>query len=82
MCQQSDIVFQQLLKTARTGCLTQKDVDLPNSKVSKKLPTSNNLSLVVVVQTNAKRHLINQHQIYKMARKKSQDIYIFPASYT
>ena len=61
MRQQGDIVFQQLLKKARTGYLTQKDVDLLNSKVAKELPTSNDLSSVVVVQTNAKRHLINRY---------------------
>ena len=59
MRQQSDIVFQQLLKRARTGRLTQEDVDLLNNKVSEELTTSNDLSSVVVVQTNAKRHLIN-----------------------
>ena len=82
MRQQGDIVFQQLLKRARTGRLTQEDVDLLNSKVAEELPTSNDLSSVVVVQTNAKRHLINRHQIYVMAREKSQDVYIFPASHT
>lgn len=46
---QDDIVFQQLLKRVRTGYLTQKDVDLLNNKVSKKLSTSNNLSLVIIV---------------------------------
>ena len=82
MRQQGDIIFQQLLKRARTSRLTQEDVDLLNSKVSEELTTSNNLSSVIVVQTNAKRQLINQHQIYKMACKKSQDIYIFLTSHT
>ena len=82
MRQQSDIVFQQLLKRARTGRLTQEDVDLLNSKVVKELPTSNDLSSVVVIQTNAKRHLINRHQIYVIAREKSQNVYIFLASHT
>ncbi len=49
MRKQVDIVFQQLLKKARTGGLTQEDVHLLNSKIAKELPTSNDLSLVVVV---------------------------------
>ena len=59
MRQQGDIIFQKLLKKARTGCLTQKDVDLLNSNVVKELLTSNNLFSVVIVQTNVKKHLIN-----------------------
>lgn len=71
MCQQDNIVFQQLLKIARTGHLTQNDVDFLNSKVSEELLIGNKLFSVVIIQTNTKRHLINQHQIYKMAREKS-----------
>lgn len=57
---QDGIVFQQLLKKIHTNYLTQKDVDLLNNKVFKELSTSNNLFLVVVVvQINAKKHLIN-----------------------
>ncbi len=82
MRQQGDIVFQQLLKRARTSGLTQEDVNLLNSKIAEELPTSNDLSSVVVVQSNAKRYLINRHQIYKFAKEKSQDVYIFPASHT
>lgn len=82
MCHQSNIVFQQLLKRACTCLLTQKNIDLLNSKVFEKLLISNNLSSIVVIQTNAKRHLINRHQIYKMVREKSQDVYIFPISHT
>lgn len=82
MCQQDHIVFQQLLKRAYISHLTQKNVNLLNSKVSKELFISNNLFLVIVIQTNIKRHLINWHQIYKMARKKSQNIYIFPIFHT
>lgn len=81
MRQQNDIVFQPLLKRARTSYLTQKDVNLLNNKISKELPTNNNFFLVVVIQINAKKHLINWHQIYKMARKKSQNVYIFSASH-
>lgn len=49
MRQQDDYVFQQLLKRTRTGRLTQADVDLLNSKIAEELPTSNDLSSVVVV---------------------------------
>ena len=80
--QQGDIISQQLLKRARTACLTQENVNLLNSKVAEELPTNNDLSSVVVVQTNTKRHLINQYQIYVMAREKSQNVYIFPESHT
>lgn len=59
MRQQGDNVFQQLLKRVCTSCLTQEDVDLLNNKVSKELPISNDLSSIVVIQTNAKKHLIN-----------------------
>ena len=52
-----------------------------NSKIAKELSINNNLFLVVVVQFNAKRHLINRYQIYKFVKEKSQDVYIFPASY-
>lgn len=71
MRQQGDIVFQQLLKRVNTGHLTQGDVDLLNSKVTEELPTSNDLFLVVVIQINAKRYLINRHQIYIIARENS-----------
>ena len=70
MRQQGDIIFQQLLKRARTSCLTEKNVDLLNCKVVEELPMSNNLFSVVVIQTNMKRHLINRHQIYVIDRKK------------
>ncbi len=49
MRQQGDIVFQQILKRARTGGLTQEDVNLLNSKIVEELPMSNDLSSVVVV---------------------------------
>lgn len=62
--------------------MTQKDVDLLNSKVAKELPINNDFSSVVIIKTNAKRHLINQYQIYVMARKKFQNVYIFLTSYT
>lgn len=81
MCQQGDIILQQLLKNARTGCLTQKGFDLLNNKIAEKLPISNNLSLVVIIQSNAKKILINCHRILKLAKKKSQDVYIFSASH-
>lgn len=81
MCQQGDIILQQLLKNAHTDCLTQKGFDLLNNKIVEELPISNNLSSVVVIQPNAKRHLINRHQILKLAKKKLQDIYIFSASH-
>ena len=43
---------------------------------------NNDLSLVVVVQSNTKKYLINCHQIYKFAKEKSQNVYIFSASHT
>ncbi len=49
ICQQGDIIFQQLLKRVCTSGLTQEDVNLPNSKIAKELPMSNDLSSVVVV---------------------------------
>ncbi len=70
------------MKRACIGSLTQEDVNLPNSKIAKELLISNNLSSVVVVQSNAEKHLINCHQIYNFAKEKSQDVYIFPVSYT
>ncbi len=82
MRQQGDIVFQQLLQRACTGGLTQEDINLLNSKIAKELPTSNDLFSVIVVKSNPKRHLINRHQIYKFAKEKSQDVYIFPVSHT
>lgn len=34
-----------------TSYLTQKDVDLLNSKVANKLPISNNFSLIIVIKS-------------------------------
>ena len=82
MHQQGDIVFQQLLKRVRTSNLTQKDINLLNSKIAKELPMSDDLSSVVVIQSNAKKHSINCYQIYKFAKEKFQNVYIFPASHT
>ena len=79
--QQGDIVFQQLSKRARPRDLTKKNVNLLNNKIAKKLPTSNDLSLVVIVQFNTKKYLINCYQIYKFAKEKFQDVYIFSASH-
>ncbi len=81
MRQQGDIVFQQFFKRTRIGGWTQKDVNLLNSKIAKELPTINDLFLVVIVQSNTKKQPVNYHQIYKSAKEKSQDVYIFPTSY-
>ena len=53
-----------------------------NSKIAKKLLMNNDLSSVVVIQSNTKKHLINCYQIYKFAKEKPQDVYIFSASHT
>lgn len=52
-----------------------------NNKVAKKLFMSNNLFLVVVIQINTKKYLINWYLIYKIARKKFDNIYIFLLSH-
>lgn len=61
--------------------MTQKNINLFTTKIVKNLPTNNNLFLVVIIQSY-KKNLINRHQIYKLAKKKSQNIYIFLTSYT
>lgn len=76
------MIFQQILKKVCTGFSTPKNIDLLNSKVNRELTKSNNLISAIIVQTNAKKHLINQHQIYKVVRKKFQDVYIFLIFYT
>ena len=43
---------------------------------------SNDLFSVVIIQSNAKKHLINCYQIYKFVIEKSQAIYIFLISHT
>lgn len=62
--------------------MTQKVVDLLINKIVKELPISNNLFIVIVVQFNIKRHLINYYRIYKLAKEESYNVYIFPTSYT
>lgn len=50
--------------------------------IAKEFSRSNDLFLIIVFQSNAKKHLIYCYQIYKLAKKKSQDVYIFSISYT
>ena len=43
---------------------------------------SNDLSSIVIVWFNVKNYQINYYQIYKLVKKKSQDVYIFLTSHT
>ena len=57
-------------------------MSLLNNKIAEQLPMSNDLFSVVVVQSNMKRYLINCYEIYKFAKEKPQDVYIFQAPHT
>ena len=59
MKQKADLAFQELLKQARQGLLNINNVNILNQRVAINLPDSGLLDIVVIVQKNKTRHLVN-----------------------
>ena len=82
MCQQSNLVFAQLLRRVRKRALTQADVSILNKKVVIGLILSDPLNKIVIIQQNKTRYLINRLQIERFSCFVGHDIVIFPAQHS
>jgi len=81
MRQAQDPEFQRLLGRARTGTLTNEDLDFLNQKVVTSLFTPELDESTIIVKSNALRHHINRLELEHFARSRKQRVYIFPAQH-
>src|SRR5947207_13173546 len=82
MRQAQDPAFQNLLGRARAASLTEKDLDLLNTKVATSLLTPELENATTIVKLNALRHHINHVKLDHFTQSRSQRIFIFPAQHS
>jgi PIF1-like helicase len=82
MRQAKDPAFQSFLGRARSGSLTQNDVDLLNTKVVSSVLSPDLDDATFIVQRNSLRHSLTHCRLQHFASIRSQFLYIFPAEHS
>jgi hypothetical protein len=82
MRQQADQDYMKLVRRARDGTMTEQDAVALNSTVVYNLDQSDPLTCIAITRQNSRRQNINRKQLFRFAKERGQDIYIFPASHT
>ena len=82
MSQAKDPAFQSLLGHARSGSLTQNDVDLLNTKVVSSILPQNLDDVIFIVQRNSLCHSLTHCRLQHFASNHSEFLYIFPAEHS
>lgn len=81
MRQLQDKTYHELVQRARTGTISQADVDLLNTRIAINLDAEDEDN-ICIVRENKLRHMINRLQIERFAEARNQMIYLFPATHT
>lgn len=82
MRQHTDTAFRNLLGRARTGSLTQSDVNTLNQQVATDLSTMGSLTDAVFTQTNNVRHTATRIQVPRFNEAHKQEEILFPAEHS